>query len=492
MAEKRSSHIRIDLDQFELHIAIKNKIELTLLFDSPSRRFYLSLIALVITRMKEQSRIGFVHLQKHHELIALLNTTVGAAAGSSEKVNLLTRVYRKWKDALPNLEEAPLFKIVGRKKEHIDGVRKTYQLTETEKDIWANLFEYKGSRENVRLKFSIDRLEIGLEEVALEFQGYLNAEAWANFISRLREKPGLEAELKPDTAVPEPDKSTATGGIGWTGWLRPYRLAIVIVLIGFISGLAALILLKTDWRLQKSENASTGKTTFPLPETPSIAVLPFVNMSADPGQEYLADGITEEIITALARVPKLLVIARNSTFTYKGKPIKVQKVGEDLGVRYVLEGSINNTGGQVRITVQLTDALSGHQLWAERYNQSFYKIFAMQDDITIRILNALRVKLTEGEGARGLTKGTKNLDAYLKILQAYEKRNTFNKESQARARQLAEEAIVLDPGYALAYSHLAAALGNEVALGVYDNPRKVLKRAYELAEKAVDLDDSLA
>ena len=171
MTEKSQQPIKIDLNQFKLHIDIENKIELTLLFDSPSRRFYLSLIAFVINQMKKLGKVTSIPLQEHLELIVLLNKTVGSSAGSSEKENLLTRIYRKWKDALPNLEEAPLFRILGRKKEYTEGVAKSYQLTEAEKDLWANLFEYKGSGENVRLRFSIDRLGIGLEDVAIDFGG---------------------------------------------------------------------------------------------------------------------------------------------------------------------------------------------------------------------------------------------------------------------------------------------------------------------------------
>ncbi len=123
---------------------------------------------------------------------------------------------------------------------------------------------------------------------------------------------------------------------------------------------------------------------FPLPDKPSIAVLPFNNLSGDPEQEYFSDGLTEEIISALSSVPKLFVIARNSTFTYKGKPVKVQQVSEELGVRYVLEGSVKKGGDKIRITAQLIDALSGHHLWAERYDRNLEDIFAVQDEITQR------------------------------------------------------------------------------------------------------------
>ena len=170
MVEKIQQHIKIDLNQFKLHIDIKNKIELTLHFDSPSRRFYLSLIAFVVNQMKKLGKVTSISLQDHLELIVLLNRTVGSSAGSSDKENLLPRVYRKWKDALPNLEEAPLFRILGMKKEYDEGVGRTYQFTDAEKDCWANLFEYKGSGENVRLRFSIDRIGASLDDVVIVYE----------------------------------------------------------------------------------------------------------------------------------------------------------------------------------------------------------------------------------------------------------------------------------------------------------------------------------
>ena len=175
----------------------------------------------------------------------------------------------------------------------------------------------------------------------------------------------------------------------------------------------------------KVEVASKEKMVFPLPDKPSIAVLPFVNMSGDPKKDYLSDGITEEIINALSKIPTVFVIARNSTFTYKGKPVKVQQVSEEMGVQYVMEGSVQWSGDRVRITVQLIDALKGHHLFSERYDRELKDIFALQDEITMKALMAMRVAL-RGEDARASEKGkTKNLDAYLKLLQAYEHMNGY-------------------------------------------------------------------
>src|SRR5512135_1942586 len=156
--EMTKNTIQIDLNEFKLHLHLKSRTRLTLHFDSPSRRFYLSVIALVVYEMKKLGKIKSIPLQGHLALLALLNESVGGAAGSSEKDNLLHRIYAKWKNALPNLEEAPLFKVLGRKREEGEGtIGKSYSLTDAEKDGWANLFEYMGSNENVRLKFAIDK-----------------------------------------------------------------------------------------------------------------------------------------------------------------------------------------------------------------------------------------------------------------------------------------------------------------------------------------------
>jgi adenylate cyclase len=230
----------------------------------------------------------------------------------------------------------------------------------------------------------------------------------------------------------------------------------------------------------------------PLPDKPSIAVLPFVNMSGDPEQEYFSDGITEEIITALSKTPKLFVIARNSTFTYKGKPVKVQQVGRELGVKYVLEGSVRKADNKVRITAQLVDAKTGHHLWAERYDRELKDLFALQDEITKEIITALQVKLTEAEEARVLAKGTDNLEAYLKLLQGREHVHRLNKEDNAQGRQLINEAIALDPQYASAYTYLAGTHHLDAWLGSSKSPRESTAKAIELAQKAIALDDSLA
>jgi adenylate cyclase len=267
-------------------------------------------------------------------------------------------------------------------------------------------------------------------------------------------------------------------------------MGLVVVLILVIAAIAI-------WKYYtpptpKMEVASKEKMAFPLPDKPSIAVLPFVNLSDDPKQSFLGDALAEEVINGLAKLRQVLVIARNSSFTYKGKAVDVKQVGREQGVRYVLEGSVQRSGDRLRITAQLIDATTGHHLFSERYDRDLKDIFAIQDDITMKILTAMQVALTEGEAGWMSAKGTKNLEAYLKVMQSTQLRSALTKENMARSRQLAEEAIALDPGYAMAYSSAAGALANEVYLGAYKNPKEALERATKLAEKGVALEDSLA
>jgi len=236
------------------------------------------------------------------------------------------------------------------------------------------------------------------------------------------------------------------------------------------------------------EVASVKRMAYPLPDKPSIAVLPFVNLSGNPDQEYFSDGLTEDLITALSKVERLFVISRNSTFTYKRKAVKVQQVAEELGVRYVLEGSVQRAGERVRITAQLIDAIKGHHLWAERYDRDLKDLFALQNDITMKILMALHVKLVEGEQALVRARGTNNLEAYEKFLQATEQHYLFTKEAGVRARQLCEEAIALDPGYSAAYGLLSVVYLAEVRYRWTKSPSETMRQAFEMAQKALALD----
>jgi TolB-like protein/Flp pilus assembly protein TadD len=215
------------------------------------------------------------------------------------------------------------------------------------------------------------------------------------------------------------------------------------------------------------EVASVEKMAFPLPDKPSIAVLPFENMSDDPKQEYFSDGITEDLITDLSKISGLFVIARNSTFTYKGKPVKVQQVAEDLGVRYVLEGSVRKAGDKVRINAQLVDATTGHHLWAERLDGQLGDIFALQDRFTRKIVAALALKLTEDEESSLGRKWTDNVEAYEAYLQGLEHLRRMTQEDLAMAVPFFERAIELDPDFGLAYTQFAGVYQASLITGWY-------------------------
>jgi adenylate cyclase len=240
--------------------------------------------------------------------------------------------------------------------------------------------------------------------------------------------------------------------------------------------------------------ASKEKMAFPLPDLPSIAVLPFVNMSGDPKQEFLSDGITEEIITALSKVRHLFVISRQSTFSYKGKPVKVKQVSEELGVRYVLEGSVQRSGDRIRINAQLIDALTGRHIWAQRYDRDLTDLFALQDEITMKILRAIQVKLTEGEQASTFEKyfkGKQGLDCYLKLLEGSSYIWGLNIKDTIVARRIADEVMGMCPEVPLAYTFMGTVHQLEYWLGIGKSPQESIEKGIELAEKALAMDDSL-
>jgi len=276
---------------------------------------------------------------------------------------------------------------------------------------------------------------------------------------------------------------------------KPRQLQMATM--GLVIGVIAVVAVFVIWKFYipsapQPEVASKDKMAFPLPDKPSIAVLPFTNMSGDPKQEYFSDGLTEQIITSLSKFQRLFVIARNSTFVYKGKPVKVQKVAEDLGVRYVLEGSVQKSRDRVRITAQLIDAMTGRHIWTENYDRELKDIFALQDEITIKIMTAMRVELTEGEQSRHWIKWeTDNLKAFDKNYQGIGFMRRGTKQDNDTARQLFEEAIAFDPKFVYPYMNLGLTHFWDARFGWSGSPAKSLQRAFELAQKALAMEESI-
>ena len=267
---------------------------------------------------------------------------------------------------------------------------------------------------------------------------------------------------------------------GQRKWVNLTVAAMLILLAG------AFTIWHFYFRPQSMEKVATV-----LPEKPSIAVLPFNNLSGDSDQDYLADGITENIITALSKIPEMLVIARNSVFTYKDKPIKIQQVGQDLGVRFVLEGSIQKAEDQVRITGQLIDATTGHHLWADQYDRELEDLFAVQDEITMHIASALQVELTDGKQAQVRHRSTNNLRAWSYAVKGYSLYERITKDDNAKARELFEKAVESDPDYAWAWTMIGFTYFIDTRYGWHRPREESEKMMIEYGQKAVKLDDSI-
>ncbi len=270
-------------------------------------------------------------------------------------------------------------------------------------------------------------------------------------------------------------------------WKRPAIAAGIAALVAVAGSL-------TWWQPWQPdvEPASLDKMAFKLPDRPSIAVLPFTNMSGDKEQEYFSDGITEDIITDLSKVSGLFVIARNSSFKFKGRSVDVRDVARDLGVGHIVEGSVRKSGSRVRITAQLIDARTGSHLWAERYDRELSDIFGVQDDVVGRIVAALAVKLTDADKARRVRRRvTVNLQAYEYVLRGRQLLTRIAGQDTERARKYFEKAISIDPGYARAYTNLGLLYWNAWRLWGRDRAGN-LTRALQIGKKAVahDPDDA--
>jgi len=226
-----------------------------------------------------------------------------------------------------------------------------------------------------------------------------------------------------------------------------------------------------------------------VPHKPSIAVLPFTNMSGDAEQEYFSDGISEDLITDLSKISGLFIIARNSTFAYKGRSVKVQEIGRDLGVRFVLEGSIRKAGNRVRITAQLIDAGSGGHLWAERFDRELTDIFATQDEVVEKIVAALAVNLTQGEAQRLRRRGTASVEAYETWLRARELLSRSMREAIAQAKAMYRRAIEMDPNFAAPHAGLSLATISDYVSDWAADPEEALDEAERWARRALELDD---
>jgi TolB-like protein/class 3 adenylate cyclase/cytochrome c-type biogenesis protein CcmH/NrfG len=272
---------------------------------------------------------------------------------------------------------------------------------------------------------------------------------------------------------------------------RPIAIAVAMVLVIGIGGFAGWFLYLKQFK--RIDHTSLDRMAYTLPDKPSIAVLPFDNLSGEPEQEYFSDGIADDLITDLSKISGLFVIARNSSFAYKGRPVEIKQVAEELGVRYILEGSVRKAGNRVRINAQLIDVMTGGHLWAERYNRHYTDIFALQDEVIGKIVSALTVKLTGAEQAQLARRPTDNLEAYDYYLRAERDVYSENDSLLSVTLSLYDKAIALDPNFAEAHAGYARAAVDVWRLG-YDTVLTgplARKRAYESADRALSLDANI-
>jgi adenylate cyclase len=288
-----------------------------------------------------------------------------------------------------------------------------------------------------------------------------------------------KATLSAGQAIPPPEP-TVDEGTSLSRWTLA-TISVVAIIIA-ISAIAWLKSSTPGMEVQMQDSDASQV------EIPSIAVLPFDNLGDDPSQTYFSDGISEDIITDLSQLKNLAVISRNSSFTFRDTSIKVQDIGKDLGAKYLLDGSVRKDGSQIRITAQLIDTGSGHQLWAERYDRELIDMFAVQDDITEKIVSTLSIQLTGDEVRQLANSATNSFEAYDLFLQGQLSADNFNKEGYIQAAEIYRRAISVDPNFARAYGALAVVLTRMVNGGYSDTPGEMKERSLELARKAVSID----
>jgi adenylate cyclase len=314
-------------------------------------------------------------------------------------------------------------------------------------------------------------------KLALDYQD-IGAQAVKNIAEPLQ---AYRAQLKPGAEPPPPSERHKPVGIS-----KARRRSVVAALAIMLVVAGGVLAWLKPWQ-PREESASVDRMVIPLPDKPSIAVLPFTNLSSDAEQEYFADGMTEDLIIDISKISSLDVIARHSTFSYKGQDTDVREVGRDLGASHVIEGSVRKVGDKIRITIQLINALDGKHVWAERYDRELKDVFIIQDEVIREIIIALSLRLTPEEEVRIVKHGTENLEAYDLFMRGRQQESFFSKESNVEAKRYYEQAIALDPNFAEAWAHLAQIHTLNGQFGWVDDIVAADKRALELVEQSIEL-----
>ncbi|MBT8351833.1 MAG: hypothetical protein KJO26_11460, partial [Deltaproteobacteria bacterium] len=330
--------IEIDLNIYKIILRFSGPKEpLVLHFDTPSRRFYLSIIALIINEMKKHAEPRFIHIRKYKNELKLLDEFLSGKHTSKDLDSLLAKLRVAWRNRLPDLETATLFKVQDRSRipPFERGGKYRYECSDLECDLWANLFGYD-EHNKWRFKFAVDSASLGFDDISLIFEDLRDHSAWNEFMARVTARPNLVLSQE---KIVEPNLRK-----------KPVFVLVAILIIALVVLAIWNFYLRFD--LLSTEHS--------LSDVPSIAVLPFINLDEEPKYDYFSDGLTDDIITDLTKISELMVISSNSAFTYKGKKIKIPVIAKELGVKYVLEGSIRRAGDEVRVNAQLIDAATDH------------------------------------------------------------------------------------------------------------------------------------
>jgi TolB-like protein len=431
----RLENIKLDLDTYKVLLHFQNhKDPLVIHFDKPARRFYFSLIALVVTEMKKKGKPDFIHIRKHEKTLKLLDNSLAGPNASKTVKGMWDKIRKAWRHRLPGLETAILFKVLDRNliSPYEKEGKYRYECSDDECDTWANLFGYDESNP-WRFKFAIDSASLNLNDISLTLGDLQDNAAWQEFMKRLSSVELMTADAKVDREKTKPK--------------RLYRVAIIAV--GFLTISVATA---TIWNLYFRPVPSPAELE--LLEKPSIAVLPFVNMSDTPEKDYFCDGITEEIINNLSKLKDLRVISRTSAFYFKDKDFDIRTIGEKLDVDNIMEGSVRISGNQLRISAKLIKVADDSHLWSETYERKMEDIFATQENLARVIACSLKSRLGCNGDEIFSKHSTENLDAYKLYLKG---RYLKNKFAFQKAKEYFEQAITVVPHYALAYAGLANA-----------------------------------
>ena len=471
---KRVKKIEIDLSTFKIVLQFQNaKDPLILHFDTPSRKFYFALIALIVHEMKQQDHPGFVYIRKHEKILKLMDDALAGLNASGTIDGMWEKIRKAWHYSLPNLEEASNFTIEGRDQvtPYEKGGKYLYECTEEECDIWASLFGIDEITNKWRLKFAVDEAWLDLSDVTIKYGDLKDDSAWNTFLRQLEE---ASTKNLPNTDSESEKPVVKAYPIRW----QLLALAVVVLFVMLI-GSAAILNRYLRPVPPPVELVAVAK--------PSIAILPFINVSDDPDKDYFCDGLTEELINSLASVRDLRVISRTSAFYFKDKGFDLRTIGEKLGVENILEGSVRVSGDQLRISAQLIKVADDSHLWADTYDQKMKDIFDTQEDLARNIACSLKSKLGCKQEEVIAKRYTENVDAYNFYLKGrfFSTKHLF-KEAVAHFKQ----AISLDTKYALAYTGLADAYNN-MAFFYSESVNEYYLKSKEAALKAIDIDRDL-